>query len=151
MIADLIKDLGRHEGLRLKVYDDATGKEVKTGDTIKGKLTIGIGRNLQDKGISELEAKRMLMTDIDYFYKQVTQDKRIRHTFGNLNNVRQRVILNMVFNMGLEGVVSFKKMWAALKRKDYNEAAYQMLDSKWAKEDVGQRAVELSQLMRMGE
>lgn len=150
MISDLLKDLERHEGLRLKVYDDATGKEVKTGDTIKGKLTIGIGRNLQDKGISEIEAKRMLMTDVDYFYKQVTRDKRVRHTFGILNNTRQRVILNMVFNMGLEGVVSFKKMWAALEHKDYNEAAFQMLDSKWAKQ-VGKRADELAQLMRIGE
>lgn len=150
MIRELVQDLIRHEGLVLKVYDDATGKEVKTGDTVQGKLTIGIGRNLQDNGISEEEAKMMLYHDIDKFYKQVKADKRIRHTFNNLDNTRQRVIMNMVFNMGLDGVLSFKKMVQALEVKDYNEAAFQMLDSKWAKQ-VGKRAEELAQLMRMGE
>ena len=145
-IPQLIEDLIRDEGMVLKAYDDATGKEIKTGDVIKGKITIGVGRNLQGRGITEKEAKDMLFHDIEYFYKQM----RKHHTFNTINDCRKRVILNMAFNLGVAGVLSFKKMWLALEREDYVEASHQMLDSKWA-EQVGHRATRLAETMRIGE
>ena len=145
-IKQLVDDLTRHEGLRLQVYDDATGKPISKGDTLKGFPTIGIGRNLAGRGITEKEAKDLLYNDIDYFYKKL----RKHHTFNCLNDARKNVILNMAFNLGYNGIMKFKKMWSALENKDYIEAGYQMIDSKWAK-DVGSRADELALKMRTGE
>ena len=54
----------RHEGLRLRPYDDATGKQHRTGVPIRGKLTIGVGRNLDDAGITREEALTLLDHDI---------------------------------------------------------------------------------------
>lgn len=67
-----------------------------------------------------------------------------------LNKVRREILLNMAFNMGLPTLAKFKKMWAAIKLQDWEEAAKQMLDSKWAKQ-VGYRANELADAMRTGQ
>lgn len=153
----LVDDLIRHEGLRLTVYDDATGKPIGQGDTLQGHPTIGIGRNLAGKGITEKEAKELLYNDIEYFYKKL----RKIHTFNTLDELRQRVILNMAFNMGVERLKRFKRMWAALGRSDYNEAAFEMLDSKWHRDFItfaknagldehATRSWELAQKMRSG-
>jgi len=56
----------------------------------------------------------------------------------------------MAYNLGVLGVMGFQRMWAAIYAKDYEEAARQMLNSKWSKQ-VGRRAVELAKIMRTGE
>ena len=63
--------------------------------------------------------------------------------FDNCSQVRQDVLIEMVFNLGLPRVLGFRKMLAALSNDDYSEAARQMLDSKWHK-DVGNRADRLA-------
>lgn len=127
--------LERHEGLRLKPYRDTVGK-----------LTIGYGRNLDDVGIAPEEAELMLDNDIDAALKHLhTVDE-----FNELDPVRQAVITNMCFNLGFYGLMAFRKMWTAIERKDYREAAKQMLDSLWARQ-VGGRADELARIMRTGE
>lgn len=123
------------EGLRLKPYRDSVGK-----------LTIGVGRNLEDVGISEQEAMVMLDADIS---KSLT-DAQTFHWFHNLDSVRQDVLVDMIFNMGLVRVLGFHKMLAALQAGDWNTAANEMLDSKWATQ-VGNRALELAKMIRTGE
>lgn len=122
-----------HEGLRLKPYTDT-----------QGKLTIGVGRNLSDVGVSEAEAMLMLNNDIERVQSETI------HAFGWYNSIgviRQDVVLSMVFNLGLTGFQEFKKLIAAVACQDYERAASEMLDSKWAKQ-VGKRAIDLAYMMR---
>ena len=126
-----------HEGLELKPYKCTSDK-----------LTIGIGRNIEDIGIIEAEARYLLQNDVDRILKEVEH-----WTFlEKLNDVRQAVILDMVFNMGVSrfNANTWVKTFAAIQDEDFDEAANQMLDSKWANQ-VGQRAIRLSQMMRKGE
>ena len=127
--------LVRHEGVRLKPYLDTLGK-----------ITIGVGRCLDTKGITMNEAMNMLRYDI-----QEASDA-VKKNFPwslELNNNRFNVLVNMSFNMGIVGLSNFKHMLQAVQNKDYEEAAKQMLDSKWAKQ-VGARATELAEIMRKG-
>ncbi len=125
----------RHEGLRLKPYNDTVGK-----------LTIGVGRNLDDVGITREEALMLLDNDIAKVRREVN---RAFPWFAQLNPVRKNVVLNMVFNIGLPRFRQFKKTIAAIKAKDWEEAASQMLDSRWARQ-VGRRARELAAMMKTG-
>lgn len=131
----LLEQLERHEGLRLKPYRDTVGK-----------LTIGYGRNLDDRGISEDEAGFMLDNDID----EVVADLERMPLYLKVNSVRQVVMANMCFNLGLTRFLEFRRMLAALAEDDFDRAAEEMLDSKWARQ-VGGRADELADLMRRGE
>lgn len=126
----------RHEGLRLKPYEDSVEK----------KMTIGVGRNLTDNGILESEAYTMLDNDIAL----ATVDAQRIDVFSLLDLVRQDVLVSMVFNMGLHRVQGFKKMLAALERGDWADAAAEMRDSRWAMQ-VGNRAIELAAMIRSGE
>ncbi len=129
--------LVRHEGLRLKPYRCTAGK-----------LTIGIGRNLDDRGISQKEAYAMLERDIVECEQMIMGE--IPATFTALNEVRQSVLLNMCFNLGIKGLLEFKNTLAFISAGDWERAANGMLASKWAKQ-VGMRAIELSELMRKGQ
>lgn len=130
-----IKDqLIKHEGLRLKPYYCTANK-----------LTIGIGRNLDDVGISEDEALILLENDIIKVQKQAENFP----WFLQLNEERQCVILNMIFNLGLHGFLKFKETIRYLETGQYEQAAIEMLESKWA-DQVGERAKELSKIMFSG-
>lgn len=128
----LRQTLIKHEGLRLKVYKCPAGK-----------LTIGVGRNLEDTGISESEAMVLLNNDI----KRIQFDAEKFTWFSKINEDRKVVILSMIFNMGIGAFKGFKNMIAALEEGNYAEAAQHMMDSLWAKQ-VGRRAEELARLMR---
>lgn len=86
--------LVRHEGLRLKPYLCTAGK-----------LTIGIGRNLEDRGISQKEAYAMLEQDIVDCEQQLIDE--IPQGYTKLDEVRQSVLLNMCFNLGIKGLLEF--------------------------------------------
>jgi lysozyme len=131
----LRSQLERHEGLRLKPYLDTVGK-----------TTIAYGRNLDDVGISMAEADFMLANDIEKVERQLS----VVDEYAMLDKTRQTVIANMSFNLGFRGLMNFSRMWTAIGKGDYEEAAKQMLSSKWANQ-VGARAVELSEIMRTGE
>jgi lysozyme len=132
---ELKKSLILHESLKLKPYQCTAGK-----------TTIGIGRNLDDIGISTAEAMVMLDNDIG---RAVAELNRARPGWKGHDDTRQNVLVEMVFNLGMPRLLGFQKMWAALDAKDYNEAAKQMLQSRWAVQ-VGQRAKTLSDKMRQG-
>ena len=128
--------LVRHEGLRLKPYRCTAGK-----------LTIGIGRNLDDRGISQKEAYAMLERDIQDCEQWLIDE--IPEVYNKLDEVRQSVLLNMCFNLGIKGLLGFKNTLDFIGAGDWERAANNMLASKWAKQ-VGMRAIELSEMMRKG-
>ena len=131
----LSEDLERDEGLRLKPYVDTVGK-----------LTIGIGRNLDDVGISEVEARLMLQEDIRRATRSL--DSRLPW-WRSLCDERQDVLVNMAFNLGISSLLGFRGALAKMQLKDWAGAAAEMLDSSWAKQ-VGARAPRLSEQMRRG-
>ncbi len=127
--------LKRQEGRSLTMYYDS--RDVPT---------IGYGRNLRDKGISEDEATMMLESDI--------QDAKndLHNTFpwtDSLDDARKLVLTNMMYNLGLTKFCGFTKMLQALSFGDYKTASDEMLNSEWHKE-VGKRAEELAQIMLTG-
>lgn len=122
------------------------GVSLKPYRCTDGRLTIGVGRNLDDKGISRAEAMAMLQSDIDDALKDA---RAVVGNFDELSAVRQEVLANMALNLGRTRLAGFKKMLAAVAVGDFNEASAQMLDSKWAS-DVKGRAVRLARAMRTG-
>lgn len=124
----------KHEGLRLKAYKCPAGK-----------ISVGVGRNLEDVGISEGEARLMLSNDIERVKKEAAEFG----WFKSLNMARQDVVLSMLFNIGLPRFKGFKKMIEALIAQNYEKASAEMLNSKWASQ-VGIRAKELAEIMRHG-
>lgn len=137
----------RHEDLRLKPYDDATGKELRPGDTLIGKLTIGVGRNLTDVGITPAEAMILLNADIG---QAVADLRRNLKWFDSLNEARQAALIDMRFNLGLAGLSGFPKMLDAMYRHRWKLAAAEAKDSKWARQ-VGGRSDEIADMIRSGE
>ena len=144
-IDQVAEQIMHHEGVRLAVYDDATGKPIVAGDVVQGNPTIGVGRLLtDDRGITEDEVMMLLRNDLTWVAKKAES-----YGFWNrLDSARQMVIMGMIFNMG-NRFDQFKKMIAALEVGDYQEASVQMMDSRWAKTVKG-RAVELSEQMKTG-
>ena len=125
-----------HEGLELKPYQCTADK-----------LTIGVGRNIEDRGITEDEARYLLKNDIKIVEDELLERKPL---VAGLDSVRQRVLVDMGFNVGLPILMKFQNMWAAIEEEDWDEASAQMMDSRWAKQ-VGRRAERLSQAMKTGE
>lgn len=135
---ELLEQLKVHEGFRSKPYHCS-----------EGKLTIGYGLNLEE-GISMIEAEALLEMRVDALeeevYRRVMPEKL--DWFGLPRECRD-VIMNMAYNLGVPRLFQFKKMWAAIAIGDYEAAADEMMDSKWAVQ-VGQRAFDLSEIMRRG-
>lgn len=136
----LRSELRRDEGLpggkpALKPYRDTTGH-----------LTIGFGRNLDDVGITPEEANAMLDHDIAIAIGSLSA--RLRW-FDQVDHVRQRVLINMAFNLGIEGLLGFRKMLAALMVKDHETAARELETSKYFTQ-VGQRGPRLARMLRTG-
>lgn len=140
----LAKELLRDEGSRLKMYKDSVGK-----------WTIGVGRNIEDRGIRPDEQELMLKNDIDDHCALL--DKYLPW-WRNLDEVRQRVVANMAFNLGVgpseedpKGkLLTFKGTLAAIEAGAWEKAAVGMESSLWAKQ-VGPRADRLVAMMRTGE
>lgn len=125
----------KHEGLRLKPYRDT-----------KNVLTVGYGHNLEE-GIPQHIADALLEYDI---LAAITGASTFRF-YSALDAVRQEIIIEMVFQMGRGRVAKFKRMVSGLNDGDYEWAADEMLDSKWAREDSPGRALYLANAMRLGE
>jgi lysozyme len=135
---ELIKELRRDEGVIPHAYQDSLGW-----------WTIGVGRLIdRRKGgrLTDEEIDFLLSNDI----KECVNDlNRVLPWFKDLTPVRQRVLVNMRFNLGLQGLLSFKNTLRFIENGQYEQAAGGMLDSKWATQ-VGQRANRLAEMMRRG-
>ena len=146
-----------HEGMVLTVYKDSLGID-----------TIGIGRNLKDRGISREELDYLDIPNMEVVYEHGISEAdarylalndiaivenelcRVHTCVENLDSVRQLVLMDMAFNMGVPRLCKFKLMWNAIHEKKWEAASREMLDSKWARQ-VGRRAKILSDAMASGE
>lgn len=126
----------RDEGFRAKAYKDSVGK-----------LTIGIGRNLEAVGISQEEAQFLLANDITQARANLAA--AIPWT-SRLDEIRLAALINMTFNMGIGGLLEFKNFLGLLEKGDYHGAAKEMVNSKWA-EQVAARAWRLAVQIESGE
>lgn len=124
-INQIISDLERDEGVRLKPYLDTVGK-----------TTIGIGRNLTDNGITAAEAKMLLQNDL---FRVANELDRVAPWWREMSQVRQNALVNMAFNLGLPRLLTFKKMMLALENGNFETAWAEAMGSKWAAQ-VGERA-----------
>lgn len=134
----LIKELRRDEGVVPFAYQDHLGY-----------WTIGVGRLIDKKKggrLRDSEIDFMLSNDIDDFKRQLID---ALPWYGKLDGVRQRVLVNMAFNLGIAGLLGFKNTLAMIERGDYAGAAKGMLASKWASQ-VGDRAKRLAIMMETG-
>jgi lysozyme len=133
--AILHRQLLRDEGLRLYPYRDTSGK-----------TSIGVGRNLTDVGISSTEALAMLDHDID---RAIADCISAFAWFVDLDAVRQRVLVNMAFNLGIGKLKTFRVTLKLIAEGRYKSAAAAMVQSLWAAQ-VGQRAYRLAQMLETG-
>ena len=131
----LVYELSRDEDVRTKPYKDSVGK-----------LTIGVGRNLDDKGLSKAEINILLNNDINDCESDLDREMP---WWRQLSDNRQRVLLNMCFNLGITRLKGFKSMLRDIQNGLYDQAAVEMIDSLWARQ-VGGRAVRLAKLMKNG-
>lgn len=112
-----------------------------------GKITIGVGYNLTDRGLPLSWISKQLDDDIDYFFDQLSKNFA---WFDRLNEARKIALIDMCFNLGFKNFCEFKRMIYALQTKNFDKAAQEMLSSEWAKQ-VGKRAQELSEIVKTGE
>lgn len=139
MIEQLTKQLRRDEGEVLHAYADHLGY-----------LTIGIGRLIDQRkggGITPEESRYLFWNDVS---KRIDELNHRLYWFQNLDDARKGVLINMAFQMGVEGLLAFKKTLEYVKNGDYDSAAHEMLNSKWATQTPA-RAQRLALQMRTGE
>ena len=135
-MSKLIETLKRHEGVKNTLYKCTSDK-----------WTIGVGRNLEDVGLSEEEIDILLQNDITRTEELLDE---YMSWWSDLDYIRQDAMINFVFNVGIGTAMKFKKAMTALEEGDYDVAADEMMDSNWSKQ-VGQRAVEVTEMIRTGE
>jgi len=153
----LVEKLIEHEGMVLQVYKDSLGID-----------TIGIGRNLEDRGISKEELDAMDIPTMGHIYEyginevdavylaendvQIVEKELLdaHPCIAGLDAVRQLVLMDMAFNMGVPRLCKFKKMWAAIHDNNFTVASKEMLDSRWASQ-VKSRSTKLAHAMYSGE
>ena len=152
-----------HEGLRLDVYKCPAGK-----------WTVGVGRNLEAKGLTKEEKERILgvsglskLEVIDVLLErgiskeealfllagdieQCKSDLSRYDWYTKLDPVRQKVLIDMRLNLGMAGLLGFRRMITALAGQDYEVAAREMQDSQWYHQ-VGNRSKRLIRMMATGE
>ncbi len=142
----LREQLKKHEGVRKFVYDDITGNSIDEACFVRGKPTIGVGRNLADRGLDETEIEFLLDNDIN---DCIAEAQKFRW-FEALDPVRQAAVTELVFNLGLTRLSGFKKFLNFMNEHRYTQAAAELLDSKWAQQVKG-RAVTISNMVKLGE
>ncbi len=139
-----IKLLIEHEDYVQLLYDDANDKRIYAPI---GNATVGIGFNMQGEGLSLAESKAVLAIKLERLTNQLSHDLDY---FNALDEVRQAVLIDMAYNMGLEGLLEFKDTLQAVKTKDWDSAVWNMHQSKWAKEIQLSRVHDLSNMMLTG-
>ena len=127
----------RHEGVETHAYKCS-----------QNKTTIGVGRNIDPDGgigLSEAEIDYLLNNDINRCIGELSGFV----WFPDLSEARQNAIIDMVFNLGITRFKGFKNAIAAMSKSDFDTAADEFYDSRWAKQ-VGNRAIEICEMIRKG-
>ena len=131
----LMAVLKQHEGFQGKPYQDTSGKS-----------TIGYGRNLDAKPLTEKQAERLMADDIADARTEAT---RLKY-YENLDPIRQDAVTMLVYNMGLKGVEGFKKFNAAMEQGNWQLAKQELLNSAWAKQVGAGRASTMADMILTG-
>ena len=145
--------------IALELIKEAEGFSAKPYYCPAGKLTQGYGRNLEaipldeyektflnpDGSVSSDVATDWAMEEIQHCYDMLST----LSFFGNLDDVRQAVLIDMCYNIGWSGLLKFKRFIKALEAQDYAVAAAEMIDSKWYRQ-VGVRGIRNVKIMRTG-
>ena len=126
----------RHEGIRLDMYQDTLGI-----------WTLGVGHNIEEKGISQAVMELMLEEDLA---EAVSELKRSVSFFSKMPEQVQEALVNLAFNMGIPRLMQFKKTLAYLRDGNFEAAADELLDSRYA-EQVRRRADEVADMIRTAE
>lgn len=139
VIADITRQLKSDEGFKRTVYQDSLGY-----------WTIGVGRLVDpsrpDSGLRDSEVEFMLRNDIE---DRITALGKVLPWFLDLDEVRQGVLVNMAFQLGVKGLLGFSTTLQLVSKGRYEEAAQQMLKSKWAQQTPA-RAARLAEQMKTG-
>lgn len=138
LLDDIRRDIQRDEGCVLHAYEDS-----------RGFVTIGYGRLIDPRrggGITLREAEMLLDHDIEK--AMLGLDSKLPW-WRELSEMRQRALVNMAFQLGINGLLGFKKMLAALEVGRYADAASEALDSRWSKQ-TGRRARRVAEMLRYG-
>ena len=138
-MSKIIEMLRKHEGV-----------ETHACKCTAGKTTIGVGRNIDPNGgigLSNDEIDYLLANDVERVDAELFQ---VFSWYDDLDDPRKDAIMDMCFNMGLPRLMQFKKALGAMSAKNYDSAAVEFLDSRWAKQ-VGQRAISITDIIRSGE
>jgi len=137
-MSNLVKMLKRHEGVRSKVYVCSAGYE-----------TIGVGRNIAESGLglSDDEIDYLLANDIKRVREELTDSY---FWFPAMNEARQDALVDISFNLGQTRLRGFVKAIEAMSREQFDIAADEFMDSKWATQ-VGNRAIQVTEMIRTGE
>lgn len=136
-MSDLLRQLRRHEGVRSHAYKCSADM-----------ITVGVGRNIDPNGgigLSDDEIDYLLKNDIE----RCRQELSTLSWFADLDPVRQDALINLCFNLGFTRLLGFKNAMSAMAVGDYDTAADEFLDSRWAIQ-VGMRAIEVTDMIRSG-
>ena len=124
----LMESVKKHEGYRNKVYLDTLGKR-----------TVGVGHLCvedfweDDKEYEEKFLMEILAEDLQNAIRGARELKE-EYDCTDIDEIAQEIIVEMVFQLGKNGVSKFRNMWKALAEKNYIGASYEMLDSRWSKQ-----------------
>ena len=138
-VGPLVETLKRHEGVKAFAYQCTADK-----------TTIGVGRCVDEDGgigLSDDEIEYLLMNDIARCDAEL---ESAYDWYRDLNKPRRDAMINLCFNLGLTRLRGFVKALEAMSRGQYDLAADEFLDSRWA-DQVGDRAVEVTELIRVGD
>lgn len=141
----MANELARDEGIRGRVYDDATGEEIRPGSVVIGHPTIGVGRALDIDGLWAAEIAAMLQHDLMSYRAELG----LFAWYVALDPVRQRVFVNMRHQLGRDGLLGFHELIQAVTAKDWPEAARQGLLSRWHTQ-APERSARLMEMLRTG-
>lgn len=136
-MSKLVAQLKRHEGVKSHAYKCTVNM-----------ITVGVGRNIDENGgigLSDDEINYLLENDI----KRCKQELIALSWFTDLDSVRQDALVNLCFNLGLTRLMGFNNAMAAMAEGDYERAADEFYDSRWAKQ-VKSRADEVCEMVRTG-
>lgn len=137
-MSNLTEMLRRHEGVETHAYKCTSGK-----------ITVGVGRNIDPDGglgLSDDEIDVLLENDIDRSIKELGA---AFNWFSDLNEARRDAMIDLAFNLGLPRLLKFKNALAAMAEADYDLAAAEFMDSKWASQ-VKDRAIEICAMIKTG-
>lgn len=131
---EIVEEIALAEGWRSEIYLDSLGKE-----------TIGFGFLVKELNLTKEEGMMILKR---YVNERIESISKTQKWVLDMPPEIQKVFVSMVYQMGLNGVLSFKKMIAHMKDSNWRMASVEMLDSKWARSDSPKRALKYAEIVK---